>query len=164
MADTESSAVGPVSGSSRRTCDACGHTLPADAPGGLCPVCLRREFLSDESDASSVPPLEAGDIFGDYELLGEIARGGMGIVYRARQHGLDRLVALKLIESRQESLPEFVARFETEARAAASLDHPNVVLIYEVGEHDGRHFFAMKLVEGCSLAERISNLKSRIPN
>ena len=120
----------------------------------MCPVCLRREFLADEPAAASSP--KAGDVFGDYELLGEIARGGMGIVYRARQRGLDRLVALKLIDSRQESLPEFVARFETEARAAASLDHPNVVPIYEIGEHDGRHFFTMKLVEGQSLSQRLS--------
>jgi len=154
MTDKVSSSSAPSGGSISRTCKACGHSLPADAPGGLCPVCLRREFLAEEPAAASPP--KAGEVFGDYELLGEIARGGMGIVYRARQRGLDRLVALKLIDSRQESLPEFVARFETEARAAASLDHPNVVPIYEIGEHDGRHFFTMKLVEGQSLSQRLS--------
>jgi len=121
-----------------------------------------REFLSDEPDTAAPP--KAGDVFGDYELLSQIARGGMGIVYRAHQRGLDRLVALKLIDSRQESLPEFVARFETEARAAASLDHPNVVPIYEIGEHDGRHFFTMKLVEGQSLSQRLSRTDKRAAN
>src|SRR6266478_8766022 len=133
MIDRSSSSAAPVGGPVSRTCNACGHTLPADAPGGLCPVCLRREFLSDEPEISTAPPLKPGDVFGDYELLSEIARGGMGIVYRAHQRGLDRLVALKLIGSRHESSPEFVARFETEARSAASLDHPNVVPIYEIG-------------------------------
>jgi len=159
MADSVSISRAQDWGPDSRTCKACGHLLPADAPGGLCPVCIRREFLSTEPEAA--PPPKPGDVFGDYELLGEIARGGMGIVYRAYQRGLDRLVALKLIDSRQESLPEFVARFETEARAAASLDHPNVVPIYEIGEHDGRHFFTMKLVEGQSLAQRLSRTDKR---
>src|SRR5712672_2052270 len=158
MIDSGSTSTAPLGGPVSRTCEACGHSLPADAPGGLCPVCLRREFLSDEPDP--IPPPKPGDVFGDYELLEEIARGGMGIVYRAHQRRLDRLVALKLIDSRHESLPEFVARFETEARAAASLDHPNVVPIYEIGEHDGTHFFSMKLVEGQSLAQRLSGTGS----
>jgi len=159
MIDSNSSSGAQLGGPVSRTCNACGHSLPADAPGGLCPVCLRREFLSDEPEAA--PPPKAGDVFGDYQLLSQIARGGMGIVYRAHQRGLDRFVALKLIDSRQESLPEFVARFETEARAAASLDHPNVVPIYEIGEHDGRHFFTMKLVEGQSLSQRLSRTDKR---
>jgi serine/threonine protein kinase/WD40 repeat protein len=128
----------------------------------LCPLCLQREFLADGTEAPRAPAPKSGDFIGDYELIGEIARGGMGIVYRARQRALDRWVALKLIDARHESAPEFVMRFETEARAAASLEHPNVVPIYEVGEHEGRHYFTMRLIEGGSLAGRLANRRHPI--
>jgi WD40 repeat protein/tRNA A-37 threonylcarbamoyl transferase component Bud32/Flp pilus assembly protein TadD len=91
--------------------------------------------------------------FGDFELLRVIGQGGMGIVYEARQQSLNRMVAVKMIRAGAWAGDDEVRRFRNEAEAVANLDHPQIVTIYEVGEHDGRPYFTMKLVDGPSLAE-----------
>ncbi|MCI0638389.1 MAG: serine/threonine protein kinase [Gemmataceae bacterium] len=95
--------------------------------------------------------------FGDYELLAKIADGGMGVVFQARQVKLNRIVALKMIRAGQLASAQEVQRFHSEARACAQLDHPGIVPVFEVGEHEGQHFFSMGYVEGGSLAARLQD-------
>lgn len=156
---------------SSKACAVCGGPLPEGTTWRICPHCAFGGALLLQSQDSEVaveaepgPDAErrqpgefAPDVatrsFGDYELIELIAQGGMGVVYRARQKGLNRIVALKTVLFGPQASPDFVKRFQAEAVAAASLQHPNIVAIHDVGIHEGQHFFVMDYVDGPSLAE-----------
>ena len=142
--------------STTRKCPQCAAELPSYAPAGFCVRCLlelgKETTLLREENAEAPPNAR---LLADYQLIEMVGRGGMGVVYKATQIGLGRPVALKMIRSAVVASELELQRFEMEARAAAMLDHPNIVPIYEVGEHEGQHYFAMRLVEGENLAERL---------
>jgi serine/threonine protein kinase len=137
-------------------CPKCGTPLFGESAAGLCPKCLGTLGFTLALDSGSpAPPGEAQkrQRLGDYELIEEIARGGMGVVYKARQLSLNRIVAVKVVLHGPFASPEFVKRFCTETTAIAGLQHPNIVAIYEVGQAGDDHFFSMEFIEGVNFAE-----------
>lgn len=143
--------------STTKQCRTCGTDVPAGAPFGHCPKCLIDLGFGPLPDDLPAAGGSAGDQrFGDYELVEQLGRGGMGVVYKARQVRLNRLVALKMINSGEFASPTLIQRFHREAEAAANLHHPNIVPIYEIGELRGQHFYSMQLVEGTGLDKHIS--------
>ncbi|MGI9243671.1 MAG: serine/threonine-protein kinase, partial [Verrucomicrobiales bacterium] len=141
--------------STTEPCRECGVPIAGDWEGGLCPSCLFT--LADTSGGigggnAGDPAGLVGRTIGNYEVRERIGQGGMGVVFRAIQSDLGRSVALKMIRSGPFASESEIARFQTEARSAATLSHPNIVTIHEVGEEDGQPYFSMDLVEGESLA------------
>src|SRR5262245_23164655 len=146
------------------TCRYCGAALSDGASDGQCVRCALDNALETVIDSKTLPLAEgvnnsqftaSGEPvptrLGDYELLEEIARGGMGIVYKARQVSLERLVAVKVILLGPSASPEQVRRFRTEASAAGCLQHPNIVAVHEVGLQGNQHYLVMDYVDGPNL-------------
>jgi len=152
-----------------RTCPACGKPLPTDAPQGLCPPCLAQSALGsqpggDETLASGSKPGSSGPaaiqpeiarLFPQLEILELLGQGGMGVVYKARQPQLDRLVALKVMRADLSRDPAFAERFLREARALAKLSHPNIVAIHDFGQVGGVFYFIMEFVDGLNLRQML---------
>ena len=141
-------------------CPNCATPLPAHAPQGLCPKCLfaglGAETL-DDAAASVRPPVptpeELAPHFPQLEILDCLGRGGMGVVYKARQKSLNRLVALKLLAPERVGDPLFAERFSHEAQALAKLNHPNIVTIHDFGQAGGFFFLLMEFVDGVNLRQ-----------
>lgn len=138
-------------------------TLPHDAPttddltqAGEDPR-TGQHPAADTNAAGHRATIPFDRFFGDYELLAEVARGGMGVIYRATQRTLSRTVALKMILGGRLAQPEDVLRFRVEAEAAARLSHPNIVAVFDVGEIGGQHYFSMEFIEGRSLSRRLAD-------
>ncbi|HEV2329153.1 MAG TPA: protein kinase [Verrucomicrobiae bacterium] len=144
-----------------RICQNCRKPLPPDVPLGLCPECLIKSGFPTETgpEAGGIgrfvpPPIdEIARLFPQFEILGFIGKGGMGAVYKARQPGLDRLVALKVLPPAVGSDPGFAERFNREARALARLSHPNIVVVYDFGKAGPLHYLVMEFVDGTNLRE-----------
>jgi len=148
-------------------CPQCGETLPSDAPDGLCPKCLMAFNLKTETaftDQATVaqpplPPEQIAPLFPQLEILECLGRGGMGVVYKARQKTLNRFVALKLLAPERVHDAEFADRFTREAQALAALSHPNIVTIHDFGQAGGFYFLLMEFVDGMNLRQLLRTQK-----
>jgi len=149
-----------------RVCAGCGTKLAADAPEGLCAQCLLKAGLETKVTPTGgtgqfIPPdpAEVAKHFPQLEILELLGQGGMGVVYKARQPGLDRLVALKILSLEAGRDVSFAQRFALEARSLARLSHPNIVAVYDFGQAAGFYYFIMEYVDGTNLREVIRSKK-----
>ena len=148
-------------------CPKCGAVVPANSPEGLCPRCLGALNLEPETVITGtevvaqppLPPEQIGPHFPQLEILECMGRGGMGVVYKARQKTLNRLVALKLLAPERVGDTKFAERFTREAQALAALNHPNIVTIYDFGQAGGFYFLLMEYVDGLNLRQLLRTRK-----
>ena len=148
-------------------CPQCGAVLPDNAPAGLCPNCLMalnlktETVVTDDTPAAQppLPPEQIAPHFPQLEILECLGRGGMGVVYKARQKSLNRLVALKLLAPERVRDVKFAERFAREAQALAALNHPNIVTIYDFGQAGGFYFLLMEFVDGVNLRQLLRTRK-----
>ena len=148
-------------------CPQCGAVLPPAAPAGLCPRCLMALNLKTETAFSGespavqppLPPEQIAPHFPQLEIIECLGRGGMGVVYKARQKTLNRFVALKLLAPERVSDPKFAERFAREAQALAALNHPNIVTIHDFGQAGGFYFLLMEFVDGVNLRHLLRTRK-----
>src|SRR5215208_3268643 len=153
-----------------RTCRRCGTPVGADVAQGLCPACLLEQGLAGGlNETAAMPtsaaagqfahdlpqPADLAKLFPQLEILELLGRGGMGAVYKARQRGLDRFVALKILPPGVDRDPGFQERFVREARALARLSHPNIVAVHDFGQAGGLYYFLMEYVDGVNLREML---------
>ncbi|MDB6052485.1 MAG: Serine/threonine protein kinase [Verrucomicrobiales bacterium] len=144
-----------------KICPQCDAPLPENSPSGLCPACLMalnfktETVFTDEHAAppSPLPPEEIAPHFPNLEIVGCLGRGGMGVVYKARQKTLNRFVALKLLAPERVQDAKFAERFTHEAQALAALNHPNIVTIYDFGQAGGFYYLLMEFVDGANLRQ-----------
>lgn len=140
-------------------CPNCGSALPAGVPAGQCPRCLMAQILDPTQGGENAPPIppltpeEIAPHFPQLEILECLGRGGMGVVYKARQKTLNRLVALKLLAPERADDPQFAARFEKEAQALAALNHPHIVGVHDFGQAGGFYYLLMEFVDGVNLRQ-----------
>ena len=146
-----------ATGAAHEICESCGATLHGESPAGLCPACL----LTTAIEEGDLEEFISGSRIQDYDLLNEVARGGMGIVYRAQQRVPPRIVALKMILPAHVGSADAMKRFRVETEAAASLEHEGILSIYAVGEHDGAPFYSMKFADDGTLSARIDEYRDK---
>jgi serine/threonine protein kinase len=150
-----------MTASNPENCPDCGRPIPESAPQGLCPKCLLSEAAIEtvkmDGPLPDDPTLdEVKAAFPALEVLERVGAGGMGIVYKARQRRLDRLVALKLLRCPPEQEAHFAERFLREARALAKLNNPNIVTVFDFGESHGHYYLLMEYVDGVNLRQAMA--------